>query len=278
LSGQDQLRTVLRRTDGPALLPYLTAGLPSPSESVELFEAMAAAGADAFEVGVPYSDPLMDGPVIMVAGEAALAAGTTRTVALEIIARVVERTGKPVLAMTYVNPVMQRGWAAYASDVAAAGGSGIIVPDLPFEESQPLREACAAHGIGLVQFVSPTTPAARIEKMIAVDPAFIYAVADLGVTGERAEGSPHARSLSERLRSQTEIPLVFGVGISTPEQAASLVGLAEGIIVGTAIVRRVLEAPDAETAADSLGDAVRQFKSAIANANVSNGHRQRPSS
>ncbi|MGH8957826.1 MAG: tryptophan synthase subunit alpha [Acidimicrobiia bacterium] len=278
MNGQEQIRAVLGGTTGPALLPYLTAGLPHPDQSVGLFVAMAEAGADAFEVGIPYSDPLMDGPVIMAAGEAALAAGATRAVALDIVRQVVERTGKPVLAMTYANPVMQRGWSTYADDVAAAGGSGIIVPDLPFEESEELRAACDARGIGLVQFVSPTTPSERMEKVAAINPAFIYGVADMGVTGERAEGSPHARALSERVRALTDVPLVFGVGISTPEQAAALNGLADGLIIGTAIVRRVLEAADAAAAASSLSEVVTQFKAAMTAGKKSNGHRQRPSS
>ena len=264
MNGQARIRQILGNASGPALLPYLTAGLPNPAVSVALFAAMAEAGADGFEVGVPYSDPLMDGPVIMAGGEAALAAGTTRTVALDILRQVVDQTGLPALAMTYANPVMQRGWSSYAADVAAAGGSGIIVPDLPFEESEPLRAACEERGIGLVQFVSPTTPSERMEKVAAVNPAFIYGVADMGVTGERAEGSPHARALSERVRALTDVPLVFGVGISTPEQAAAITGLADGVIVGTAIVRRVLEADDAKAAAMSLREIVGQFKSALA--------------
>ena len=142
MNGQARIRQILGNPTGPALLPYLTAGLPNPAASVELFAAMAEAGADGFEVGVPYSDPLMDGPVIMAGGDAALAAGTTRAVALDILRQVVDRTGLPALAMTYANPVMQRGWSSYAADVAAAGGSGIIVPDLPFEESEPLRASC----------------------------------------------------------------------------------------------------------------------------------------
>ena len=278
MNGQDRIREVLYGPGGPALLPYLTAGLPDPDDSVDLFVAMAEAGADAFEVGVPYSDPLMDGPVIMAGGETALAAGTTRAVALEILRQVVERTGKPALAMTYANPVMQRGWSAYAADVAAAGGSGIIVPDLPFEESEPLRAACERSGIGLVQFVSPTTPSERMERVAAVNPAFIYGVADMGVTGERAEGSPHARALSERVRAITGVPLVFGVGISTPRQAAALTGLTDGIIIGTAIVRRVLEADDARAAASALREIVHQFKAALLHLRKGNGHRQRPSS
>ena len=248
----------------PSLLPFLTAGLPSPVDSVSLFEAMAEAGADGFEVGVPYSDPLMDGPVIMRGSELALAAGTTREVALDIVGEVAGRTGLPVLAMTYVNPVMQKGWDAFAGALAERGAAGIIVPDLPLEESSELATVCANRGLGLVQFVSPTTTDARLDKVAAADPAFIYGVSDLGVTGERAAVSPHVVTLSERVRSRTEIPLVFGVGISTPEQAAAVRDLADGVIVGTALVRRVLEAESSQAAAASLASAVSAFKAALA--------------
>lgn len=261
MTGFEAIRGALEPS--PSLFPFLTAGLPSPAESVGLFEAMAEAGADGFEVGIPYSDPLMDGPVIMRGSEAALAAGTTRRVALDLIGEVVARTNRPVLAMTYVNPVMQAGWEVFARELAERGAAGIIVPDLPLEESSDLASACARRGLGLVQFVSPTTTEARLDKVAAADPVFIYGVSDMGVTGERAELSPHVVALSQRVRSRTAIPLVFGVGISTPEQAAALRGLAEGVIIGTAIVRRVLEADSPAAAAASLRKAVADFKSAL---------------
>lgn len=229
-----------------------------------LFEAMAEAGADGFEVGIPYSDPLMDGPVIMRGSEAALAAGTNREVALDIVGEVAARTGKPVLAMTYVNPVMQAGWNEYARALAERGAAGIIVPDLPLEESADLAGACRKQGIGLVHFVSPTSTDSRLERVAAANPAFIYGVSDMGVTGERNAVSPHVLSLSERVRAHTEIPLVFGVGISTPEQAAAVKGLADGVIIGTAIVRRVLEAGSVKLAAASLRAVVSEFKAALA--------------
>ena len=262
MNGHERIRSLLAGPS-PALLPYLTAGLPDLRSSSDLFVAMADAGADGFEVGVPYSDPLMDGPVVMAAGEAALAAGTTRAAAMKIVEEVASRTGKPVLAMTYANPVMQRGWDRYAQDLAEAGGCGLIVPDLPLEESGALARACRGVGLGLVQFVSPTSPPARISQVAAADPAFIYGVADMGVTGERAEASPHLIALSSAVRAATEVPLVFGVGISTPEQAAAVKGLGDGVIVGTALVRIVLEAESAQVAAGRLARAVADFKSAL---------------
>jgi tryptophan synthase alpha chain len=205
----------------------------------------------------------MDGPVIMRGSEAALSAGTNRAVALDIVGEVVERTGKPVLAMTYVNPVMQAGWTSYAESLSSRGAAGIIVPDLPLEESDELASSCHERGLGLVQFVSPTTTDARLQRVAAANPAFIYGVTDLGVTGERTSVSPHVVALSERVRAQTEVPLVFGVGISTPAQAGAVSALAEGVIVGTAFVRLVLESNSASTAARSLKETVSAFKSAL---------------
>ena len=241
----------------------MTAGLPKPAVSADLFVAMSDAGADAFEVGIPYSDPLMDGPVIMQASQAALAAGTTINVAFGIIEEVASRTGKPVLAMTYANPVMQVGWEPFVARLESAGAAGIIVPDLPLEECGPLKAAASQWGLGLVQFISPTSNNNRIDAVAAADPVFIYGVAEMGVTGERSANSAHARDLSERVRGRTNSPLVLGVGISTPEQARAVRDLADGIIVGSAMVKRVLESDDPEAAARSLSGAVSAFAAAL---------------
>jgi len=263
MKGHERIRAALAAVEGAALLPFMTAGLPTPAVSADLFVAMADAGADAFEVGIPYSDPLMDGPVIMQASQVALAAGTSIRVAFEIVEQVASRTGKPVLAMTYANPVMQVGWQAFVQRLENAGASGVIVPDLPLEESGPLREEAAARGVGVVQFVSPTSNSHRIDGVVAADPAFIYGVAEMGVTGERSSNSTHARALSERIRERTTVPLVFGVGISTPEQAKAVRDLADGVIVGSAMVRRVLEAQDHLSAARSLSEATTAFAAAL---------------
>ncbi|HUO46713.1 MAG TPA: tryptophan synthase subunit alpha [Acidimicrobiia bacterium] len=259
MTGVRQMLEGLGRT---ALLPFMTAGLPHPTDSKEFFGAMADAGADGFEVGVPYSDPLMDGPVIMRGSELALAAGTTMEVAFSVIEEAAA-LGKPTLAMTYANPVMQAGWEMYCQRLASCGAAGLIVPDLPLEESGPLREAAQAAGIGLVLFVSPITEPARIERVAAADPAFIYGVADLGVTGERHQVSEHVAGLSARVRGITNIPLVLGVGISTPDQVRAVKEHADGVIVGTALVRRVLDAPTVADAARSLFEAVTALRAAL---------------
>lgn len=249
--------------DRTVLLPYLTAGLPDPGVSADLFAAMADAGADGFEIGIPYSDPLMDGPVIQTASAAALEAGTDLEKALGVIRQVVERTGRPALAMTYANVVFRTGPDEFCRRLAATGAQGVIVPDMPLEEAAPVEESAAAHGLGVVLFVAPTSSDARIAQVVAHDPAFIYGVAEMGVTGERQESSGRARELAARVRAHTDIPLVLGVGISTPEQAAAAGEVADGVIVGTALVRRVLEADTPDDAARELAEAVRALKAAL---------------
>ncbi len=255
------------RADGrTAFLPYLTAGLPDPEASVELFAALAEGGADGFEVGIPYSDPLMDGPVVQAAAARALAAGTSLDVGLDVVRRVVEATGKPALAMTYVNPVLRLGPAEFAVRLAATGASGAVIADLPFDEAGPIQEALAAHGLGLVLFAAPTTDDARLRDLAAADPLFVYGVADLGVTGERKEVGGRVTELARRIRLVTTAPLVLGVGISTPEQAASVAPLADGVIVGSALVRRVLEAESTAAAAEALRAAAGDLAAALGGA------------
>ena len=266
--GVDRLRAMFAATRGEgraAFLPYLTAGLPSPADSVALFEAMAVAGADGFEVGIPYSDPLMDGPVIQQGSERALAAGTTLDIGLDLTGRIAASTGLPTLAMTYANPVFRRGVDVFCGSLAESGADGIIVPDLPVDEAGPVLRAAQRHGLGAVLFVAPTSDDSRIRLVAAADPVFIYAVAEMGVTGERGEASSHVVSLAERIRAVTDAPIVFGVGISTPGHAKAAAQVGDGIIVGTALVRRVLESSDPSDAASQLAAAVSEIAAALRN-------------
>jgi tryptophan synthase alpha chain len=264
--GADRLRAMFAATRAEgrvAFLPYLTAGLPTPADSVALFETMAEAGADAFEVGIPYSDPLMDGPVIQRGSERALAAGTTLDVALGLTGKIVSSTGLPSLAMTYANPVFRRGVDAFCGTLAETGADGIIVPDLPVDEAGPVLKAAERHGLGTVLFVAPTSDDARVRAVAAADPVFIYAVAEMGVTGERGAPSSHVVSLAERIRAVTDAPIVFGVGISTADQARAAAQVGDGIIVGTALVRRVLEASGPSEASAGLRQAVAEIAAAL---------------
>lgn len=250
--------------DGRAvLLPYMTAGLPDTETSLRLFEAMSEAGADGFEVGIPYSDPLMDGPTIHEAGLAALAAGTGLRAGLDLVREVAARTGKPVIVMSYVNPVLHVGLDRFAQLAATAGASAVILADLPVDEAEPYKEALEQHGLGLVLFVAPTTGPERLSAVVASDPVFVYGIAEVGVTGEREESGSRVAALADRVRAVTEAPLVLGVGISTPEQAHRAALVADGVIVGSALVRRVLDAPDPGGAVESVTVAVRDLAAAM---------------
>ncbi|HHC08092.1 MAG TPA: tryptophan synthase subunit alpha [Actinobacteria bacterium] len=244
-----------------AFLPYLTAGLPDPDSALTAFEAMAEAGADGFEVGIPYSDPLMDGPVIQEAARRALAAGMDVDRSFELVAGVVDRTGVPVIAMTYVNPVLRRGVARFMADAAAAGASGVIVADLPVDEADPFLDAARDAGVDLALFAAPTTTPERLARIGRARPGFVYAIADLGVTGERDRGSRRIGDLVAEIRRVTDAPVVLGVGITTVDDVRAAARLADGVIVGSALVRRVLEASP-RAAIGELGAAVAAYAAA----------------
>ena len=240
----DRLFDTVRKEGRTAFLPFMTAGLPTPETTVDTFVAMAEAGADGFEVGIPYSDPLMDGPTIQLASARAIEHGMNLRGGFEMVRRVVEATGRPSLVMSYANPVFRLGPDEFARRAADSGASGLIVADLPLEEASPVMEATDRAGIGLVLFAAPTTGDERLERIAARSPVFIYGVAEMGVTGERDEMSHHPRTLASRISAVTRTPLVMGVGIGTPDQAAALAPYVDGVIVGSALVRRALESDD----------------------------------
>ena len=244
-------------------MPYMTAGLPTADESAGLFAAMAEAGADAFEVGIPYADPLMDGPVIQAAGDRALAAGSGVGPGIDILDEVHATTAKPCVVMTYVNPILRLGVDVFADRVQKAGGAAVIVADLPVDEAEPIAEALRTRDIGLVLFVAPTTTDQRLERVLAAEPPFVYGIAEIGVTGERKAASSHIGSLVARVRQHSDVPVVAGVGIATPDQARSVAAVADGVIVGSALVRRVMEAADSGAAAASLRAAVADLARAV---------------
>ena len=218
-----------------ALMPYLMGGYPSIEESIACGEAAADAGADLLELGIPFSDPLADGPVIHAAGTAALAAGATPHSVLGVCERVAARV--PVVLMVYANIVLTAGAEAFALRAAGAGASGLIVPDLPFDEADSVRAACDAEGLALVPLVAPTTTPERIAAIGAGARGFVYTVSLTGTTGERAELPPDLTATVERVRAATEVPVAVGFGISTPEQARAVAEVADGVIVGSRIVR-----------------------------------------
>ncbi|CAN5693276.1 tryptophan synthase subunit alpha [soil metagenome] len=219
------------------LVPYLTGGIPTAEDFPGALAALAP-HADSLEVGLPYSDPLMDGPVISSASEQALAAGVGPLRALQLSATV---SGVPRVAMTYYNPVHRVGERAFCQRAAAAGFAGLIVPDLPLEESASLRSHAADEGLGWVPLVAPTTPIGRVAALADTATGFVYGVSTLGVTGARDSLSERAGLVAAACKEATDLPVLVGIGVSTPQQARSAVRMADGVIVGSAIVRLAVE-------------------------------------
>jgi tryptophan synthase alpha chain len=239
-------RAFASRTGQAALMPYLMGGDPSTSASRKVGEAFAEAGADLVEVGVPFSDPLADGPVIQAAGQRALEAGATlESVVAEVAAPLSQRL--PVVLMCYANPIFARGFARVAQGLGKAGVAGLIVPDLPVDEAGELREMCDAAGIALVPLVAPTTPPDRIEANAAAARGFVYVVSVTGVTGERGELSKELRAVVERVRSIATVPVAVGFGIGTPTLARAVGEIADGVIIGSRLVRAISEAESLES-------------------------------
>jgi len=218
-----------------ALMPYLMGGYPSVEVSRAAGEAAIDAGADLIELGIPFSDPLADGPVIHAAGTAALTAGVTPADVLGICAALSARV--PIALMVYANVVLVDGAQSFADRAAAAGAAGLIVPDVPQEEAPAVRAACDAAGLALIPLVAPSSTPARVTEIGREARGFIYAVSLAGTTGERAELPPELPQLVERVRAATSVPVAVGFGISTAEQAGSVGELADGVIVGSRVVR-----------------------------------------
>ncbi len=218
------------------LVPYLTGGL---GPWTELVRAVADAGADVVEIGIPFSDPAMDGPVIQQASEQALAAGTTPSTVFAGLRGI--DAGVPLVAMTYYNLAFRMGEARFAGEMADAGFAGIVLPDVPMEEQDPWRAAADPAGIETVLLAGPITPDDRLEAICRQTRGYVYGVNLMGVTGERAMLGERAGALARRLKAATDKPVIMGFGVSTPQQAAEVASVSDGVIVGTAVVRRVLD-------------------------------------
>jgi tryptophan synthase alpha chain len=234
-----------------ALMPYVMAGFPTLAESVRVGEACVQAGADVIELGVPYSDPLADGPVIHAAGTRALAGGASLSGALEV-AR--ELSGSvPVVLMCYANMVFAPGVEAFVERLQRSGACGLIVPDLPQGEAEEALEACDAHGLALVALVAPTTTPARLEAIGARARGFLYTVSVVGTTGERDALAASFADVVARAKASTDVPVAIGFGISTPEQAGEAADAgADGVIVGTRLVRAAAESEDPAAAVGAI--------------------------
>jgi tryptophan synthase alpha chain len=247
------------KAEGRALvMPFLVCGHPDGGAFVDIARAAAEAGADVFEIGIPFSDPIMDGPVIQEASNAVLARGMHTSEAIELIARAAEATGKPLVAMTYYNIIFRHGLDAFATELASAGANGVIIPDLSVEDSGPWREACARAGIAPVFMAAQTSPPERLHAIGAASRGFVYAASLLGVTGVREALNERARALVDSIRKETDLPVAVGIGVSTPEHARTVAEYADGVIVGSAVVKLVGESNDPAAAVAGFVTSLRE--------------------
>jgi tryptophan synthase alpha chain len=249
------------RADGrrAALMPYMMGCFPDREHSEAIASAYVDAGADLIEFGIPFSDPLADGPVIHEAATTALRNGATVHDALAVAATVADRV--PVAVMCYANPILARGLERFADELARLGVAGLIVPDLPLEETEAVAKACEEWGVALVPLVAPTTTDERMRRIGAAARGFLYAVSVTGTTGERAGLDGTLPAVIARARASTDVPVAVGFGISTPEQASAAARAgADGVIIGTRLVRAAAEGADPASAAGAL---VREFSLAL---------------
>lgn len=241
LNGLEAIAAVFTRAKAQnraAFLPYFPIGYPNYEASLAAIVAMAESGVDGFEIGIPFSDPLADGPVVQAATQVALENGMTVRKCLAAVRELRARgVTQPMLLMGYLNPLLAYGADAFVRDAKAAGADGFIIPDLPPEEAHLFADACAREGMALVFFLAPTSSSERIRLVNEKASGFIYVVSLTGVTGVRAHLPPDVADFIARLRAQADKPLVMGFGISTPEQARTMNGLVDGFIVGSALVR-----------------------------------------
>ncbi|HUI57151.1 MAG TPA: tryptophan synthase subunit alpha [Bryobacteraceae bacterium] len=250
----------LKRDDRKGLIAYLTVGDPSPERTAALVEALVRGGADLIELGVPFSDPIADGPVIQAAGERALRAGTTLKRVLEVAAEIREKSQAPLLLFTYLNPVVRYGLERLACDAAAAGIDGCLLTDASVEEAKDYVAAMHRHGLDTVFLAAPTSTARRLALVAKYSTGFVYLVSRTGVTGERESLSAAVTPLVQAVRGVTDLPLAVGFGISKPEHVAELGRQVEAVVVGSAIVRLIARNAENSSLEIQLESFVRELK------------------
>jgi tryptophan synthase alpha chain len=251
------------RAEGRAgLITYTTAGDPDLPRSAELLKALDRAGADVLEVGVPFSDPLADGPVIQRATERALAAGSSLRAALDLIAGLRSSLSAPVVIFSYANPLMRMGVDTFARRAAAAGVDGVLALDLPIEEAGAFRESMAGAGLDTIFLLSPTTTDARIKRAGALGGGFLYGISRLGVTGARDSVAAGAEAMVRRIRAHTDLPIALGFGISRPEHVAEVGAYADAAVVGSALVSLIAETAASPHLIERVEEYVRSLKGA----------------
>jgi tryptophan synthase alpha chain len=248
--GRIGVRFEKRHAEGkPAFVAFLTAGDPSLDRTCEAAVELDRAGVDVLELGVPFSDPLADGPVIQRASERALARGVTLPNVLEAVRRIRERSELPLLLFSYFNPLLQHGLERLAGEAKGAGVDGVLVTDLPPEEAGEWVTAARAVDLDTIFLASPTSPPDRLRRVAEASRGFVYAISRTGVTGEREALSEDARPLVGRLRALTQVPVALGFGLSTPEQVREAAAVADGVVVGSALVRFLEEHPEGDLGA-----------------------------
>ncbi|SEF93130.1 tryptophan synthase, alpha chain [Eubacterium ruminantium] len=244
-----------------AFIAFLTAGDPDFETSLECFKAVAKAGADLIEVGIPFSDPIAEGPVIQEADLRALQSGMTTDKVFDMVKELRKETDVPIVFMSYINPIYHYGADKFFKKAAEVGADGAIVPDMPYEEREELRGTAEKYGLDIISMIAPTSED-RI-KMIASDAkGFIYVVSSLGVTGVRTEIKTDVKAIIESIREVTDVPAAIGFGISTPEQASKMAAISDGAIVGSAMVKIV--AAEGKNAPEKLSEYVKSMKQALA--------------
>jgi tryptophan synthase alpha chain len=229
----------LRDAERTGLVTYVTAGDPDLSRSGAIIRALDEAGADIIEIGVPYSDPIADGPAIQRASERALAGGANLTRTLDLVASVRADVAAPLVLFTYVNPILRLGLETFVARAADAGIDGVLLLDLPVEEAAEAREALVGRAIDTIFLVSPTTTDARLREAARLGQGFLYAISRLGVTGARDAVATTAKPLADRIRRHTSLPIALGFGISQPEHVAQVASFADAAVVGSALVERI---------------------------------------
>jgi tryptophan synthase alpha chain len=243
-----------------AFVAFLTGGDPDIETTEKLIPVMAEAGADVIEIGIPFSDPIAEGPVIQAADERALSAGCTTDKLFDMVARVRDKTSVPLLFMTYLNPIFTYGSERFFQRCSETGIDGVIVPDMPFEEKSEIATSCSKFGVELVSLIAPTSRE-RIRKIAAEAEGFIYCVSSLGVTGVRSEIKTDITSMIEQVRAVTDVPCAVGFGVSRPEHAEQLGAVADGVIVGSAIVKIIAE--NGHESALPVSDFIRSMRAAL---------------
>lgn len=252
----------LRRDRRPGLVTYTTAGDPDLGRSADILKSLDRAGADVLEVGVPFSDPLADGPVIQRATERALAAGTTLAGVLDLVKSVRDDVKAPIVIFSYANPLLRMGLLEFASRASAAGVDGVLALDLPIEEAGEFRSVLDAHGLDTIFLLSPTTTDTRIKKAAELGRGFLYGISRLGVTGARDRVASGAEAMVRRIRQHTAMPIALGFGISRPEHVTEVGLYADAAVVGSALVSLIAEASGSPRLLERVESYVRDLKHA----------------